>query len=245
MSVLRERMQKDPNTYIRLQSAAAIRDIGPRREVLEMPGPMKTPTTTDSAFAETNPSQFWWRRLLSFCSPLRAPQRDTSLPRQAAAPNDAALTSDLTGSIAVHDGDHIRVKTDLGNIVDSHAECNQLGQDGLARSSGDRRPAEGRSAAAEELHHCRAHDRRRRAAESRRPGTQGRGPPLGNAGNRHSEKFQRRRIHRRRKYRRDEIEGRVGLATAGGNITAGNIGGAGAPGNRRRQHHREKCLAAS
>jgi hypothetical protein len=30
--VLRERMQKDPNTYIRLQSAAAIRDIGPREK---------------------------------------------------------------------------------------------------------------------------------------------------------------------------------------------------------------------
>lgn len=29
LNVLRERMQKDPNTYIRLQSAAAIRDIGP------------------------------------------------------------------------------------------------------------------------------------------------------------------------------------------------------------------------
>jgi HEAT repeats/Putative zinc-finger len=30
LSVLRERMQKDPNTYIRLQSAAAVRDLGPR-----------------------------------------------------------------------------------------------------------------------------------------------------------------------------------------------------------------------
>ena len=30
LSVLRDRMQKDPNTYIRLQSAAAIRDLGPR-----------------------------------------------------------------------------------------------------------------------------------------------------------------------------------------------------------------------
>jgi HEAT repeats/Putative zinc-finger len=30
--VLRQRMQKDPNTYIRLQSAAAIRDIGPREK---------------------------------------------------------------------------------------------------------------------------------------------------------------------------------------------------------------------
>ncbi len=29
VSVLRDRMQKDPNTYIRLQSAAAIRDLGP------------------------------------------------------------------------------------------------------------------------------------------------------------------------------------------------------------------------
>jgi hypothetical protein len=29
MSVLRDRMQKDPNTYIRLQSAEAIRDLGP------------------------------------------------------------------------------------------------------------------------------------------------------------------------------------------------------------------------
>ncbi len=32
VAVLRERMQKDPNTYIRLQSAAAIRDIGPRQK---------------------------------------------------------------------------------------------------------------------------------------------------------------------------------------------------------------------
>ena len=32
VDVLRERMQKDPNTYIRLQSAAAIRDIGPRQK---------------------------------------------------------------------------------------------------------------------------------------------------------------------------------------------------------------------
>ena len=31
-SVLRERMEKDPNTYIRLQSAAAIRDLGPRQK---------------------------------------------------------------------------------------------------------------------------------------------------------------------------------------------------------------------
>ncbi|MGB0035116.1 MAG: HEAT repeat domain-containing protein [Candidatus Acidiferrales bacterium] len=30
MAVLRDRMRKDPNTYIRLQSAAAIRDLGPR-----------------------------------------------------------------------------------------------------------------------------------------------------------------------------------------------------------------------
>jgi hypothetical protein len=30
ISVLRQCMQKDPNTYIRLQSAAAIRDLGPR-----------------------------------------------------------------------------------------------------------------------------------------------------------------------------------------------------------------------
>jgi hypothetical protein len=29
-AVLRERMEKDPNAYIRLQSAAAIRDLGPR-----------------------------------------------------------------------------------------------------------------------------------------------------------------------------------------------------------------------
>ena len=28
VSVLRDRMEKDPNTYIRLQSAAAIRDLG-------------------------------------------------------------------------------------------------------------------------------------------------------------------------------------------------------------------------
>ena len=32
LGVLRERMRKDPNTYIRLQSAAAIRDIGPRQK---------------------------------------------------------------------------------------------------------------------------------------------------------------------------------------------------------------------
>ena len=32
VDVLRERMRKDPNTYIRLQSAAAIRDIGPRQK---------------------------------------------------------------------------------------------------------------------------------------------------------------------------------------------------------------------
>lgn len=31
-AILRERMQKDPNTYIRLQSAAAIRDLGPREK---------------------------------------------------------------------------------------------------------------------------------------------------------------------------------------------------------------------
>jgi HEAT repeats/Putative zinc-finger len=32
LDVLRQRMQNDPNTYIRLQSAAAIRDIGPREK---------------------------------------------------------------------------------------------------------------------------------------------------------------------------------------------------------------------
>jgi hypothetical protein len=32
LAVLRDRMQKDPNTYIRLQSAAAISDIGPREK---------------------------------------------------------------------------------------------------------------------------------------------------------------------------------------------------------------------
>lgn len=32
LAVLRERMQNDPNTYIRLQSAAAIRDLGPREK---------------------------------------------------------------------------------------------------------------------------------------------------------------------------------------------------------------------
>jgi hypothetical protein len=32
LAVLRDRMQKDPNTYIRLQSAAAISDFGPRQK---------------------------------------------------------------------------------------------------------------------------------------------------------------------------------------------------------------------
>ena len=32
LAVLRDRMQKDPNTYIRLQSAAAIQDLGPRQK---------------------------------------------------------------------------------------------------------------------------------------------------------------------------------------------------------------------
>ncbi len=32
LAVLRDRVQKDPNTYIRLQSAAAIRDLGPREK---------------------------------------------------------------------------------------------------------------------------------------------------------------------------------------------------------------------
>jgi hypothetical protein len=32
MTILRERMHKDPSTYIRLQSAAAIRDLGPREK---------------------------------------------------------------------------------------------------------------------------------------------------------------------------------------------------------------------
>jgi hypothetical protein len=32
LSVLRERMRKDPSTYIRLQSAAVIRDLGPRQK---------------------------------------------------------------------------------------------------------------------------------------------------------------------------------------------------------------------
>jgi hypothetical protein len=32
MAILRERMHKDPSTYIRLQSAAAIRDLGPREK---------------------------------------------------------------------------------------------------------------------------------------------------------------------------------------------------------------------
>lgn len=32
LAVLRERMHKDPNTYIRIQSAAAIRDLGPREK---------------------------------------------------------------------------------------------------------------------------------------------------------------------------------------------------------------------
>jgi hypothetical protein len=32
LAVLRDRMQKDPSTYIRLQSAAAIRDLGPRQK---------------------------------------------------------------------------------------------------------------------------------------------------------------------------------------------------------------------
>jgi hypothetical protein len=32
LAVLHERMRKDPNTYIRLQSAAAIRDLGPREK---------------------------------------------------------------------------------------------------------------------------------------------------------------------------------------------------------------------
>jgi hypothetical protein len=32
LAVLRDRMEKDPSTYIRLQSAAAIRDFGPRQK---------------------------------------------------------------------------------------------------------------------------------------------------------------------------------------------------------------------
>jgi DUF4097 and DUF4098 domain-containing protein YvlB len=44
----------------------------------------------------------------------------TSARRQSAAPNGARtsprLTSDLTGSVATHEGDRIRVKTDLGSV---------------------------------------------------------------------------------------------------------------------------------
>jgi hypothetical protein len=32
LAVLHERMRKDPSTYIRIQSAAAIRDLGPREK---------------------------------------------------------------------------------------------------------------------------------------------------------------------------------------------------------------------
>ncbi len=38
------------------------------------------------------------------------------LPSPGPSQSGNRLTSDLNGTIAVHDGDHMRVKTDLGNI---------------------------------------------------------------------------------------------------------------------------------
>jgi hypothetical protein len=139
--------------------------------------------------------------------------------------SDNRLTSDLNGSIAVHDGDHIRVKTDLGNIsihtqnlvntdkLDYHVH---LETDGTQKDAQQLLKSFTISArATPEGVLLKAEGPERKGAgrlwvtlEIDMPKNSSVDVTTG-GGNIDA----------------TQIEGRVGLATAGGNITAGDIGG--------------------
>ena len=139
--------------------------------------------------------------------------------------SDNRLTSDLSGSIAVHDGDHIRVKTDLGNIsIHTQNSANSEKMDYRVHLETD-----GTQKGAQQL--------LKSFTISAHTTTEGvllkaEGPERHGAGR----LWVTLELDMPRNASVDvttgggniaatQIEGRVGLATAGGNITVGDIGG--------------------
>jgi DUF4097 and DUF4098 domain-containing protein YvlB len=153
-----------------------------------------------------------------------ASARHEPVPASPSRP-DNRLTSDLSGSIAVHDGDHIRVKTDLGNIsinTTNSANADKLDYRVHLETDGTQKDAQQLLKSFTIFAHTTAEGVLLKAQ----------GPERKGAGR----LWVRIEIDMPRSSSVDvitgggnidamQIEGRVGLATAGGNITAGDIGG--------------------
>jgi Toastrack DUF4097 len=139
--------------------------------------------------------------------------------------SDNRLTSDLNGSIAVHDGDHIRVKTDLGNIsihTQNSANTDKLDYHVHLETDGTQKDAQQLLKSFTISAHTTTEGVLLKAE----------GPERKGAGR----LWVTLEIDMPKNSSVDvttgggnidatQIEGHVGLATAGGNITAGDIGG--------------------
>ncbi len=135
------------------------------------------------------------------------------------------LTSDLSGSIAVHDGDHIKVKTDLGNILihtQNSANADKLDYRVHLETDGTQKDAQQLLKSFTISAHATTDGVLLKAE----------GPERHGAGR----LWVTLELDMPKNVSVDvttgggnidatQIEGRVGLATAGGNITAGDIGG--------------------
>ena len=152
-----------------------------------------------------------------------------SARRQPASPEPthptSRLTSDLSGSIAVRDGDHIKVKTDLGNIsihTQNSANTDKLQWRAHLETDGTQKDAQQLLKSFTVSAHATTEGVLLKAEGPQRHGAGRLWVTLDldmprsasvdvttGGGNIDA----------------SQIEGRVGLATAGGNITAGDIGG--------------------
>lgn len=135
------------------------------------------------------------------------------------------LTSDLSGSIAVHDGDHIKVKTDLGNIsihTQNSANTDKLDYRAHLETDGTQKDAQQLLKSFTISAHATTEGVLLKAE----------GPQRHGAGR----LWVTLELDMPKNVSVDvttgggnidatQIEGRVGLATSGGNITAGDIGG--------------------
>jgi hypothetical protein len=185
---------------------------------------MKTPTTNRFGLPKPIPAILVASLGFVLLAAASASARHKPSP-PSPAPNDSRLTSDLSGSVAVKDGDHIRVKTDLGNIsIHTQNSTNSDKMDWHVRLETD-----GTQKDAQQLLKSFTI-----AAHTTADGVllKADGPERKGAGR----LWVTLEIDMPKNSSVDvttgggnidatQIEGRVGLATAGGNITAGDIGG--------------------
>ena len=139
--------------------------------------------------------------------------------------SDNRLTSDLNGSIGVHDGDHIRVRTDLGNIsihTQNSTTADKLDWHVHLETDGTQKDAQQLLKSFTISAHATTDGVLLKAEGPERKGAGRLWVTLDlNLPNDTSVEVTTGGGN----IDATQIEGRVGLATAGGNITAGDIGG--------------------